>query len=96
MAVSFDGVENRNNVTRIFYNVVTNLITKGFIEDTSTRVTGLQLKSQTSALIDNNCIPTIELLCVLRYTDSDYPFLTYITGFFMNFELLPILTDYGN
>ena len=23
-------------------------------------------------------------------------FLTYITGFFMNFELLPILTDYGN
>jgi hypothetical protein len=22
-------------------------------------------------------------------------FLTYITGFFMNFELLPILTDYG-
>jgi hypothetical protein len=21
-------------------------------------------------------------------------FLTYITGFFMNFELLPILTDY--
>ena len=23
-------------------------------------------------------------------------FLTYITGFFMNFELLPILTDYVN
>ena len=23
-------------------------------------------------------------------------FLTYITGFFMNFELLPILTDYAN
>jgi hypothetical protein len=23
-------------------------------------------------------------------------FLTYITGFFMNFEILPILTDYGN
>jgi hypothetical protein len=23
-------------------------------------------------------------------------FLTYITGFFMNFELLPILTDYEN
>ena len=22
--------------------------------------------------------------------------LTYITGFFMNFELLPILTDYAN
>jgi hypothetical protein len=22
-------------------------------------------------------------------------FLTYIAGFFMNFELLPILTDYG-
>jgi hypothetical protein len=22
-------------------------------------------------------------------------FLAYITGFFMNFELLPILTDYG-
>jgi hypothetical protein len=22
-------------------------------------------------------------------------FLTYITGFFMNFELLPILTDYA-
>jgi hypothetical protein len=23
-------------------------------------------------------------------------FLAYITGFFMNFELLPILTDYAN
>jgi hypothetical protein len=23
-------------------------------------------------------------------------FLTYITGFLMNFELLPILTDYAN
>jgi hypothetical protein len=23
-------------------------------------------------------------------------FLTYITGFIMNFELLPILTDYAN
>jgi hypothetical protein len=23
-------------------------------------------------------------------------FLTYITGFFMNFELLPIMTDYAN
>jgi hypothetical protein len=23
-------------------------------------------------------------------------FLTYITGFFMNFELLPTLTDYAN
>ena len=23
-------------------------------------------------------------------------FLIYITGFFMNFELLPILTDYAN
>jgi hypothetical protein len=23
-------------------------------------------------------------------------FLTYISGFFMNFELLPILTDYAN
>jgi hypothetical protein len=23
-------------------------------------------------------------------------FLTYITGFFMNFELLPVLTDYAN
>jgi hypothetical protein len=23
-------------------------------------------------------------------------FLTYITGFFMNFELFPILTDYAN
>jgi hypothetical protein len=23
-------------------------------------------------------------------------FLTYITGLFMNFELLPILTDYAN
>jgi Mg2+ and Co2+ transporter CorA len=23
-------------------------------------------------------------------------FLTYITGFFMNFELLPILTDYAH
>ena len=23
-------------------------------------------------------------------------FLTYITGFFMNFEFLPILTDYAN
>jgi hypothetical protein len=23
-------------------------------------------------------------------------FLTYITGFFMNFELLPIFTDYAN
>jgi hypothetical protein len=23
-------------------------------------------------------------------------FLTYITGFFINFELLPILTDYAN
>jgi hypothetical protein len=23
-------------------------------------------------------------------------FLTYVTGFFMNFELLPILTDYTN
>jgi hypothetical protein len=23
-------------------------------------------------------------------------FLTYIMGFFMNFELLPILTDYAN
>jgi hypothetical protein len=27
---------------------------------------------------------------------SDMSFSTYITGFFMNFELLPILTDYAN
>ena len=30
-----------------------------------------------------------------RYKHND-EFLTYITGFFMNFELLPILTDYAN
>jgi hypothetical protein len=29
-------------------------------------------------------------------TDTILNFLTYITGFFMNFELLPILTDYAN
>jgi hypothetical protein len=27
---------------------------------------------------------------------TDMSFLTYITGLFMNFELLPILTDYAN
>jgi hypothetical protein len=26
----------------------------------------------------------------------NYELSTYITGFFMNFELLPILTDYAN
>jgi hypothetical protein len=28
--------------------------------------------------------------------ESMMSFLTYITGFFMNFEFLPILTDYAN
>jgi hypothetical protein len=28
--------------------------------------------------------------------NSMMSFLAYITGFFMNFELLPILTDYAN
>jgi hypothetical protein len=27
---------------------------------------------------------------------GDHPSIIYITGFFMNFELLPILTDYAN
>jgi hypothetical protein len=27
---------------------------------------------------------------------SGLKFLAYITGFFMNFEILPILTDYAN
>ena len=35
-------------------------------------------------------VPKLEL-----YKHND-EFLTYITGFFMNFELLPILTDYAN
>jgi hypothetical protein len=38
--------------------------------------------------------------CHLGYrtalTDTILSFLTYITGFFMNFELLPILTDYAD
>jgi hypothetical protein len=29
-------------------------------------------------------------------TDTIMSFLTYITGLFMNFELLPILTNYAN
>jgi hypothetical protein len=32
----------------------------------------------------------------LNYISIMMSFLTYITGFFMNFELLPILTDYAN
>jgi hypothetical protein len=35
-------------------------------------------------------VPKFELY---KHNDS---FLAYITGFFMNFELLPILTDYAN
>jgi hypothetical protein len=31
-----------------------------------------------------------------RGEDLNVSFLAYITGFFMNFELLPILTDYAN
>jgi hypothetical protein len=30
------------------------------------------------------------------FSNGGMSFLTYITGFFMNFELLPILTDYAN
>jgi hypothetical protein len=37
-----------------------------------------------TALTDLNCISIM------------MSFLTYITEFFMNFELLPILTDYAN
>jgi hypothetical protein len=32
----------------------------------------------------------------LGYRTALMSFLTYITEFFMNFELLPILTDYAN
>jgi hypothetical protein len=32
----------------------------------------------------------------LGYISTMMSFLTYITGFCMNFELLPILTDYAN
>jgi hypothetical protein len=31
-----------------------------------------------------------------RIISAKCSFLTYITGFFMNFELLPLLTDYAN
>jgi hypothetical protein len=46
---------------------------------------------------DQNCfilsqnVPKFEL-----YKHNDELFNIYITGFFMNFELLPILTDYAN
>jgi hypothetical protein len=36
-------------------------------------------------------VPKFEL-----YKHNDELFNIYITGFFMNFELLPILTDYAN
>jgi hypothetical protein len=31
-----------------------------------------------------------------RRFKCDHELLAYITGFFMNFEILPILTDYAN
>jgi hypothetical protein len=36
-------------------------------------------------------VPKFEL-----YQHNDELFNMYVTGFFMNFELLPILTDYAN
>jgi hypothetical protein len=36
------------------------------------------------------CVPNLNCISIMM------SFLTYITGFFMNFELLPILTDYAN
>jgi hypothetical protein len=35
-------------------------------------------------------VPKLNCISIMK------SFLTYITGFFMNFELLPILTDYAN
>jgi hypothetical protein len=44
--------------------------------------------------------PPFFLICIIGQNRQSISimmsFLTYITGFFMNFELLPILTDYAN
>jgi hypothetical protein len=45
--------------------------------------------SQNCSILSRKC-PNLKCISIMM------SFLTYITGFFMNFELLPILTDYAN
>jgi hypothetical protein len=44
---------------------------------------------QNCPILSRKC-PNLNCINIMR------SFLTYITGFFINFELLPILTDYAN
>ena len=44
---------------------------------------------QNCSILSRKC-PNLNCISIMM------SFLTYITGFFMNFELLPILTDYAN
>ena len=46
-------------------------------------------KGQNCSILSQK-VPKFELCSIMM------SYLTYITGFFMNFELLPILTDYAN
>jgi hypothetical protein len=43
-----------------------------------------------------NCFILSQNVSKFELYKHNYEFLTYIMGFFMNFELLPILTDYTN
>jgi glutaredoxin-related protein len=43
-----------------------------------------------TALFEARKCPNLNCISIMM------SFLTYIMGFFMNFELLPILTDYAN
>jgi hypothetical protein len=43
-----------------------------------------------TALFEARMCPNVNCISIMM------SFLVYITGFFMNFELFPILTDYAN
>jgi hypothetical protein len=49
----------------------------------------ISLNGQNCSIL-NQKVPYLNCISIMM------SFLTYITGFFMNFELLPILTDYAN
>jgi hypothetical protein len=53
------------------------------------------LKSSSLCLYSSN-LGTFWLKIEQFWPFEEISILTYITGFFMNFELLPILTDYGH
>jgi hypothetical protein len=54
-----------------------------------TALTDTILKGDHPRIISAKC-PNLNCISIMM------SFLTYIMGFFMNFELLPILTDYAN